>query len=698
MKKTLAILILATISVLTIQAQNTDSIKVIQLQEVKVIGANIIHKVDRMVIIPTKLALKNAYNPFDLMFNMAIPHLNVNPLNKDIMANGGAVQLRINHIKATVDEVAALLPKDIIRIEMIENPGERYGDSNLGAVLDIIVKHRDSGGLINMQTTNSPNVLFGENAIAFKYNYGKSQWGLNYNLGYRDVKHNRTDKTETYYLINETIHRIQEGINDRSSWADQNIDLSYNFSNSEKYIFNAKLRNSIHSAPHQDASNKIFYLPDTDNYLMSKLRSSSNSYSPALDLYFQDILPQQQTLTLNLTGTLIGTNNKRTYEEKTTNGISLTDITSNVDGEKHSIIGEAIYDKRFEKYMFSAGIRYSQMKAENKYLGTNPITSEMFENRSSAFLELQGQLKILNYDVSAGFTRFYFEEGGQNHVYYTFSPTVKFAFSPHKDGYISYRFNTDPQMPSLSNLTNVEQAIDSIQIIRGNPLLKTYNVYNNNLNYSFSKNRMMLMFNVNHSYKDKCIMESVFVEGGKIIIMEDNQKSYQSLEIYPAIVFRGLSIFGLKDFLTLSTEGGFVRYWSNGKTYTHTYDNLFYNAQFMISYKEFALLGQFSKNKNLLVGETVYIGENQTALMATWTHRHLQLGLGMMFPFTNNYKTGIERLSSIAPYTSWTYTKEAGQMVAIRVNYNLEFGHQHVVKQKRIDNSDNDSGIIQFDK
>lgn len=679
---------------LSVQAQKTDSIKVIQLQEVEINGASIIHKVDRMLITPTKTALKNAYNPFDLMFNMAIPRLNVNPLSKDIKANGGGVQLRINNIKATVDEVAALLPKDIIRIEMIENPGERYGDSNLGAVLDIIVKHQDTGGLINMQTTNSPNVLFGEDAIAAKYNQGKSQWGLNYGLGYRGVKQNKTDKTETYYLPNDTINRIQEGINDRSSWTDQNIDLSYNFSNSKKYTFNAILRNSIHSAPHQDASNKIFNLSSTDNYITSKLRRSSSSYSPALDLYFQRTLPKQQMLTLNLTGTLINTNNKRNYEETSINGVSITDIISDVDGKKSSIIGEAIYDKKFEKNMLSAGIRYYQMKAENKYLGTNPITSEMFQNRASAFVELKGKF----YDVSAGLTRFYFEEGGQSHAYYTFSPTVKLSFSPHKDGYISYRFNTDPQMPSLSSLTDVEQAIDSIQIIRGNPLLKTYNVYNNNLNYSFTKNKMMVMFNVNHSYKDNSIMESMFAEGNKLIIMEENQKSYQSLEIYPAIVFRGLTVFGLKNFLTLSTEGGFTRYWSNGKTYMHTYNNFFYNAQFMLNYNEFALLGQFSKNKNVLMGETIFIGENQTALMATWTHKRLQLGLGMLFPFTNNYKTGIERLSNIAPYTAWTYTKEVGQMVAIRINYNFEFGHLSAAKEKRMSNSDKDAGIIKFDK
>ena len=116
------------------------------------------------------------------MFNMAIPHLQVNAISKDVSANGGAVQLRINGIKATPAEVASLLPKEIIRMELIENPGKRYGDEELGAVVDIIVRKREDGGLLNLQTTNSPHVPFGENNLTAEYNHGKTQWGLNYSF------------------------------------------------------------------------------------------------------------------------------------------------------------------------------------------------------------------------------------------------------------------------------------------------------------------------------------------------------------------------------------------------------------------------------------------------------------------------------------------------------------------------------------
>lgn len=667
-----------------------------QLDEVIVKGRSIIQKMDRMVILPTQAAKKNAYNPYDLMFNMAIPHLQVSPLSKNLSANGGSVQTRINGIIASQAEVAALLPNEIVRIEMIENPGERYGDNSLGAVIDIIVRRRDKGGLINMQTTNSLHVLFGENFITAKYNQGKSQWGVNYTYIYRGVKKNKTDKSEVYNLDDNTIHREQVGLYDRSKWSDQNVDLSYNLTDPSKFIFNVVFRNNIRNAPHQDESNKLFDATNANQYILSKTRASSDTYIPALDLYFQRILPKDQTLTLNLTGTLIRTNTARHYYEQTVESTPLADIETDVNGNKQSIIGEGIYDKRFKKVMLSAGIRHYQMYAKNEYKGSEPVISEMDQMRSSAFIELQGNIKKVNYGVSAGLTRSYFKESGLAHTYYLFTPTVRFGFAPHKNGYINYRFNTDPQIPSLSSLTNVEQAIDTIQIVRGNPALKTYNVYNNNLNYSYSKDKFVFMMNMNHSYRKNCIMEDLFVENNHLIIMENNQRSYQLLEIAPTLMFRSLDIGKLKNFLTIGIEGGFTRYWSNGNNYTHTYSNFFYNAQFMLSYKEFAFLGQFSKNKNILFGETIRKGENQTALMATWTHKRLQLGVGMLFPFTNNYKTGKERVSKVAPYTSWTYTKEAGQMVAIRLNYNFEFGHSYKSAKRRINNSDKDAGILKI--
>ena len=52
----------------------------VALDEVVISGSNITQKVDRMVVVPTATAMKNSYNPYDLMLNLAIPHLKVDEM------------------------------------------------------------------------------------------------------------------------------------------------------------------------------------------------------------------------------------------------------------------------------------------------------------------------------------------------------------------------------------------------------------------------------------------------------------------------------------------------------------------------------------------------------------------------------------------------------------------------------------------
>ena len=686
MKRFFLILLTATTSMVASAQTPTDS--TVTLGEVTVKARTVIQKLDRTLFVPTREARRSAYNPYDLMFGMAMPHVLVDPLSKTVSANGGEVQLRINGIKASQTEVAALLPKDIVRIELIENPGKRYGDESLGAVVDIIVRNREAGGLVNAQTTNSPIVPFGENTLTAKYNRGHAQWGVSYAMNYRDISHAHTDRTEDFHLTTTDIHRTQTGIDDRLTWNDHAVDLSFNYMLPERYTFNAVLRNYYKSAPHQGSKSMI------DQQLYAQTRLSQSTLSPSLDLYFQRILPRQQTLTLNLTGTLISSERDRHYTETLTSGRSLADIVTNVDGHKRSIIAEAIYDKQFKQVAFSAGLRHYQMHDRNKYTGSSPVTSEMNQSRSSFFTELQGKWKTWSYGISAGATRSWFHENGKSHTYVTFTPTLRLAVVPHKDGYLNYRFSTDPQIPSLSGLTDVEQAVDTVQLVRGNPALKTYNVYNHTLNYSYRFGKWMAMLTTTYAYHHRPIMEDVRVEGDHLVITQDNQRSYQVLNITPMLSVSGVSLFGMKNLLTVSLECGFTRYWSKGNTYSHTFNNFYYNATFMLSHKEFALMGQARKNRDYLMGETIFKGENMTVLMAVWNHKRLQLGAGILFPFVNNYRAGQERLTEVAPYRSWTYVKESGNLFLLRMNYHFEFGKSYQTKDRRTHNQDTEDGLL----
>ena len=247
-------------------------------------------------------------------------------------------------------------------------------------------------------------------------------------------------------------------------------------------------------------------------------------------------------------------------------------------------------------------------------------------------------------------------------------------------------------------IADVEQAMDTIQIVRGNPLLKTYQQFTNSLSYSYSKKQFNANLSVRHQYYDNPIMESIFVEDGKLILKDENQRSFQSLNTELMAGINGATLFGLKDFLTLYASGGYTRSWSEGLNYSHMYDEFYYSVMAQVQYKDFSLLGQFRKVQNNFFGETIKKNENQTAFMAMYTRQNLQAGLGIMFPFTNNYKVGKERISKVAPFRSETFVRETGQMVVLRVGYTFEFGRKHKAGNKGLNNSDTDSGIINMQR
>lgn len=671
----------------------------VSLGEVTVSASNVLQRVDRQIILPTESQQKRSFGAYDLLDNLGIARLQVDKIGNSMsISGGGAVQTRVNGIKVTDKELAAIRAKDILRVEFIEDPGKQYGDEELGAVVNLILKRRDTGGIVNFQFSDSPHTLWGENFLAAKFNYKNSEWGIDY-FNKNGKYHSRLESQETFFLGDRTIDRIKEGIQDESTTLSliNNLNLTYNLTKPDKYVFNAIFRNSINNVPYQNELNKMWAVGSTES-IFSYTHNHTSSYSPALDLYFQRTLPHQQSIQLNVTGTLIHTKNNREYKEYQEESKPLADILTLVDGDKRSIIGEAIYDKSFNDIKLSGGVRHYQMRTENEYKGSNPITSKMDQAQTSAFFEVQGKVKDFSYAGSAGMTRAWFKEGDEDHTYYTFTPTVRLSYNLKKAGFLRYRFNISPAIPSLGSLTDVEQAIDTLQIVRGNPLLKTYQQFTNSLSYNYSKKKFNANLSIRHQYYNNPIMESVFVENGKLILMDENQKSYQSLNGELMIGTNGANLFGLKDFLTLYATIGCTRTWSEGLQYSHMYNDFYYNLMVQLQYNSFSLVGQFRKVQNYLYGETIRKSENQTVLMATYTKQNFQAGLGVMFPFTNNYKVGKERISSVAPFRSETFVRETGQMFVLRVGYTFEFGRKHKAGNKALDNSDTDSGIINLQK
>ena len=165
----------------------------VALNTVVVTAQSVIDKADRKLIFPSESQVKTSTNGFDLLQKLQLPRININLVDNLITTTGkGEVQLRINGVQTTSEEIRAISPADIIRIEYHDDPGARYGTA--AAVLDYIVRRRESGGNIHGDFMNIlGSVGFAEDNISVKVNHRKSEFGMNAYWGYRKLEWTRAN-------------------------------------------------------------------------------------------------------------------------------------------------------------------------------------------------------------------------------------------------------------------------------------------------------------------------------------------------------------------------------------------------------------------------------------------------------------------------------------------------------------------------
>ena len=81
-----------------------------------------------------------------------------------------------------------------------------------------------------------------------------------------------------------------------------------------------------------------------------------------------------------------------------------------------------IYTRAFEKVNFSAGLRHSQMKTENRYSGTTNSLSDMWQSETYGFAEIVGKVDKFSYTLGVGANRSWFKEGTVDNTYWIFTP------------------------------------------------------------------------------------------------------------------------------------------------------------------------------------------------------------------------------------------------------------------------------------
>ena len=670
-----------------------------ELGEVVVESQAIIQKVDRQILLPSKEQMQASSDGVSLLQNLQIPRIVISPIDNSVKTlSDESVQLRINGVEASTADVKAINPKDIIRVEYHDQPGVRYNGA--AAVVDYIVKHRDTGGSLMLAGTNGLTLPgIGNYYLAGKVHFGKSSLQAVATYAPYDIYWTRTNN-ETYHFSTGKIENNEVGEPTRYKTYPVNVSLNYNWTNGDKNMLNIRLRDNMAYTPYGSSDRDSRLYQPTDSFEIHD-HDKSSSQSPSLDIYYQHNLPHKQHLYFDVVGTYINTHSDRRFLQTPLRGSASTDTTdvlSSVRGDKWSLIGEAIYEKEWENIMLTVGARHNQQWVKNTYSGNTDATVNMTTAETYAFAEMRHRVDKFSYVVGIGVMHTLIEQAGQKQSTWIARPQLAMSYDFGKGWFWKYKGYVSGYQPSLSQLSDITQQIDKYQMRRGNPNLKSVMYVSNEMELSWQSKHVNLNLWANYSYDHKPIMEETFeeiIDGSPYAIrMYDNQRGYHKLNVSPSVQVK------LLDNKLMFNVTPFVKYMvSQGNNYNHEHVNYGVRGGIFYLLKGWRFYADVVTAQHNLWGETLTLGELTHDIGINYNSEHFGFGIMMVNPFSpHGSRTVTKDLSSLAPTSNTAVMQNYRQVLMLNFNVNLDFGTKHNEGWKRIDNEDTESGILSGSK
>ena len=680
--KRINILLVLFVYALVGSAQNET--KTIELGEVEIKAAKVIHKPDGQIIYPTETQKNASHSGYSILQKLSLPNIRVDEVSQSLSAidGRGSIQLRINGIIVGREEMLALSPGSISRIDFIDNPGVRYGEG-IAYVINILTRRADSGYTVGIDLTQALTVKSGNDLIYGKWNAGNSELSLSYNFGYKDFKGNRTDETAHYRLTDGAVRTIgRNDIASRSRSFSNGLQLKYNLADSDDYVFQASLNAGFSHVP--DNYNRKQILEGNEEYLATQ-RERNRSSSPVLDLYFFKQLTSSQSLTLNAVGTYIATSLRSSYDEG-------APYAYQVEGKTYSLMSEAIYENRLKPFTFTAGANYMQKYTRNEYTGDVNSVNPMHNRSVYAFAEINGTLGPVRYVAGVGGSYLDYRQQAHDYQYWLFRPKASVAYNPVQAVQLKYDFQISEHVSRVAMISNTSIRNNSMEWTLGNPDIRPNREQAHTFQVSYTHPRFQSFV---QAYGKRCHQPNmatyIRTEDNRFVYTQLNQKEIDVLNLM--LYANGWIV---PDKLSIALSGTLFRCFNFGEDYTHC--KTFYSGTANVQ----AYLGKLTLSAfmdsgfRFLEGETEGFNGSFVSLNASYRYKNLNLSLAWQQPFRNRYKQfQSDVYNRYVRKTTALHCRDLGNFVSLNIAWKFSQGRAYKDVRRNIEQkADKDTGIL----
>ncbi len=660
----------------------------VTLGEVTVTANSQVNSKGRTIIFPSVADVKASSSSIRLFQKLSMPGLEANPINRTLSIDGGTPMILINGIPSTMDDVNALQPKDIEKIEFSRITPARYADKGKSGLISITLKQRTDGGQIYAWGRSAILTAFMDANIRASYHQGPSQFSLYYSPSWRNYQKVYDTSKESY--IGDDFH-VNLETTDRNpfNYFMQNMRFKYDYSPNIKTLFSATFRATPGSSKRRTLAHTIdseLGEYDYDNHYKSR------EFSPSLDLFFRRDFNDKNSLEAQLVGTLTTDKYRRENLYMFENGTE-DSYNMDVNSKRRSLISEISYIHNFsDKTTLSGGIQNTVSHSNNTYL-TSDYKPVLTENNNYIYARLGQQVGKVYFSVSTGAKLFWVKNDiNKRHFARNLSSAlVSWNINDHWN--IQGTFQYYPSIPSLSNLTDYPQQTTPYLISNGNPDLKVAENFSYRLYFSYRTGKFSASYNSSiWNAHNNVVSDMIYLGDGLFLSQSVNAKINRNFQNDLSLKISDISGFGASVYLCLTHYKSTGINWDHSLTSFDGSVSLWWNkGPFTLSYwRKFP--GKY------LYGHVVGKDENGDALSVEYQpNKHWTIGVDWMYMFDpKGTKYPSWSYSSVNPYTRDRYIKHNGNMIVFSLTYSADFGSIFRTARRSLNNSDNGSSILKL--
>ena len=666
------------------------------LKELTVTGNSAINSKGRTIIYPASADVRASATSISLFQKLPLAGLQANPINRTISVDGGMPVILIDGVPSSIDDVNALKPNDIEKIEFSRFTPARYADSGKSGFVSIALKKRNDGGQVYAWGRSALNTAFVDANIRASYHQGASQFTLQYQPSWRNYQQVYDNTTESYIGDDFRVD-LKEQDRNPFSYHTHAMKLKYDFRPNAKTLFSATFNATPRSSKSRSIANTLdSELGEYYNFNYSK----SKDFTPSLDLFFHRDFNDKNSLEAQVVGTLSSSDYRRDnnylFSDGTTDSFIITNVTSyimNVDSRRRSLISEISYTHNFsEKTSLSAGCQNTVSRSTNKYLLTDyePVLTE---NNNYAYVRLGQRAGNFYFALATGAKLFWIKNDLNKRNFIRNLSSLQISWNINDRWSLQGSFRYVPEIPSLTALTDYPQQTTPYLVSNGNPKLKVAERFVYRIGADFSYRKFRASYLCAYANTNNNVINDVSYSGDGLFLSQSvNAKYRRVLQNDLTLRISDFHGFGANLYMSLT------HYETKGAGWNHNLTSFDGSLSFWWNHGPYTVSYWRKLPGKFLNGHYINKDENGDALQFEWQpDKHWTVGASWMYMFD---KKGTRYpswdYSSVNPSYRERYIKNNGNMVVVSVSYSADFGSIFRTAGRNLYNSDSGSSLLKL--